>query len=185
MACISSTTVLCHDFLGLPVGLIPCGFHCKHCLTMLDLLRLLRVCPNHIHFLPFTCISIGSWLALFHRFSLLILSRQRMPRILLRHWLAKVWILPKACLVPLHVSAPSSRTFFSFFFYVASNDLNVHEYYLYNHEIRDLLFQYVHYFLHFLIYKWSKPGYYSAIHPHILRVLVHICIYSKIEDLRA
>ena len=50
-AVIPSTTVLCHEAVqSFPLISFPgpCGFHCKPCLTMLDLF-LLSVCPSHIH----------------------------------------------------------------------------------------------------------------------------------------
>src|SRR4029434_2116167 len=80
---ISAWTLLLQLFLGRPGFLPPCGFHFRACGVMF-VSGFLRVCPIQLHFLLRISMSIGSWLVLFHRSTLLILSFPQMFIILLR-----------------------------------------------------------------------------------------------------
>ena len=73
----------------------------------------LRVCPIQLHFPLRISMLIGSWLVLFHRSTLLILSFPQIFIILLRQVLMNVCSLCVDCLVVLHVSDPYSNTFFT------------------------------------------------------------------------
>lgn len=101
-----------HVLFGRPRFRLPWGFHLRVCLVMF-VGGLRRVCPIQPHLLFQISTSIGSWHVLSHRLVLLIVSGQRMWRILLRQVLMKVWILLLVALVVLQVSAPYSSTDFT------------------------------------------------------------------------
>ena len=81
---------------GLPLFLLPWGFHVRTCL------------PSHPHLLLRISISIWAWCVLSQRSLLLTLSIQCIRRILRRQWLINVWILISV------VSALYSNTNFTF-----------------------------------------------------------------------
>lgn len=70
----------------------------------------LRVCPIHPHLLRRISSSAGSWLARCHRSALLMVSDQRIWRILPRQLLMKVCTFLMVVFVVLHVSAPYRST---------------------------------------------------------------------------
>ena len=100
-------------FFGLPLFLLPWGFHVRTCLVMF-VLGFLKVWPSHPHLLLRISISIWAWCVLSQRSLLLILSIQCIRRILLRQWLTNVWILISVVLFIRYVSAPYSNTDFTF-----------------------------------------------------------------------
>ena len=100
-------------FFGLPLFLLPWGFHVRTCLVMF-VLGFLKVWPSHPHLLLRISISIWAWCVLSQRYLLLTLSIQCIRRILLRQWLTNVWILISVVLFIRHVSTPFSNTDFIF-----------------------------------------------------------------------
>ena len=90
---------------GRPLDLFPWGFHVSACLVMLEA-GLRRVCPIHLHLRRSISSTTGTWFVRCHSSLLLMMSGQRILRILLRHPLMKVWILLRVVTVVLHVSAP-------------------------------------------------------------------------------
>ena len=72
------------------------------------------MCPSHLHFLCNMSVSIGFWFVLCQRLILLIFSGQRIFIILRKHVLIKVCIFFEFPFVVLQVSAPYSRTLFTF-----------------------------------------------------------------------
>lgn len=97
-------------FFGRPLFLLPCGFQVRACGVMLGLGGFRRVCPIHHHLLLLISSSAGSWLVLFHRFLLLMVSNQWICRIFRRQLLMNVWILPVMIFAVLQVPAPYNRT---------------------------------------------------------------------------
>ena len=73
----------CHVFLGLPLFLLPLGFHLSAYLVIL-LLGFLSGWPIHLHILFLISSSAGIWLFLCPRSELLMVLGQRICRILLR-----------------------------------------------------------------------------------------------------
>ena len=100
-------------FFGLPLFLLPWGFHVRTCLIMF-VLGSLKVWPSHPHLLLRISISIWAWCVLSQRSLLLTLSIQCIRRILRRQWLTNVWILISVVFFIRHVSAPYSNTDFTF-----------------------------------------------------------------------
>ena len=100
-------------FFGIPLFLLPWGFHVRTCLVMF-VLGFLKVWPSHTHLLLRISISIWAWCVLPQRSLLLTLSIQCIRRILLRQWLTHVWILISVALFIRHVSAPYSNKDFTF-----------------------------------------------------------------------
>ena len=86
---ISPSTVLLHVCLGLPLLLLPAGFHCSDWRVMFWG-SFLRVWPIQRHFLALISQSIGFWSVILHNSSLVTHSGQKTPVILLRHLLVKV-----------------------------------------------------------------------------------------------
>ena len=84
----SSSTVLCHVFLGLPLPHLAWGFHSRACLAMLpDGFRSVWLSHPHLCFL--ICISILGCFVHFHSSSFVIWSGQKILSIFLRHLLTK------------------------------------------------------------------------------------------------
>ena len=109
----SSSIVLRHVFFGLPLLLLPTGFHSKHFWAM-SCDGLLRVWPIQDHFLLFNVISIGSWLHFVHRSLLEITFGHHTPNILLKHLLTKVWSLDVNWVSNFQVSDPYNKIDFTF-----------------------------------------------------------------------
>ena len=84
----SSSTVLCHVFLGLPMPRLPWGFHSRACLAMLSD-GFHSVCPSHPHLRFLICISILGCFVHFRSSLLVIWSGQKILSIFLRHLLIK------------------------------------------------------------------------------------------------
>ncbi len=80
----SSSQHLRQVFLGLPVFLFPCGFHCSALLVMFPD-PFLNVCPIQIHFLFFSWFIGGIWFVCSHSTWLLMQFGHHIPNILLRH----------------------------------------------------------------------------------------------------
>jgi len=84
----SSSTVLHHVFLGLPLRRLPWGFHSRACLAMtLDGFRIVWPSHSHLHFL--ICKSVLGCLVGFHSSLFVIWSGQKILNISLRHLLIK------------------------------------------------------------------------------------------------
>ena len=110
---ISASTLLLQLFLGRPLFLFPWGFHFRACQGMF-MAGFLRVWPIQLYFCFRICLlSIGSWLVLFHRSTLLTLSFHQMFNILLRQVMMNVCSLCVVCFVVLNVSDPYSITCFT------------------------------------------------------------------------
>ena len=82
----SSSTVLRHVFLGLPLPRLPWGFHSRACLAIsLDIFR--SVWPSHPHLRLLIWKSILDCFVSFHSSLLVIWSGQKILNIFLRHLL--------------------------------------------------------------------------------------------------
>ena len=68
----SSSTDLCHVFLGLPHLLFPAGFQLRACLVI-SVIGFVRVCPIHCHFFLMMSLT-GSCCDLLHNSTLVTLS---------------------------------------------------------------------------------------------------------------
>ena len=90
----SSSFVSCllHVVFGRPLFLLPCGFHFKAYFAM-ESLSFLNVWPSHLNLRCFICWEILGCLVFSHSDWFEITSGQKMCRILLRHFLMKVWSL--------------------------------------------------------------------------------------------
>ena len=109
----SQSKSLLQLFLGRPPFLFPWGFHERACRVVL-LAGFRRVWPIQPHFLLLTCSAIRSSSARSHSCSLVTISFQQKPRILLRQLLTKLCTLLCILFVVLQVSDPLSRTVFTF-----------------------------------------------------------------------
>jgi len=82
----SSSTVLCHVFLGLPLPRLPWGFHSRACLAISsDGFRSVR--PSHPHLHLLICNPILGCFVRFHSSLFVIWSGQKILSIFLRHFL--------------------------------------------------------------------------------------------------
>jgi len=84
----SSSTVLCHVFLSLPLPHLPWGFHSRTCLAVLSD-GFHTVWPSHPHLRFLICKSILCCFVRFHNSSFVTWSRQKNLNIFLRHLLIK------------------------------------------------------------------------------------------------
>ena len=100
-------------FLGLPLLLLPWGFHRRACLAMLSG-GFLSVCPIHRHLLLIISCSTCRCPALSHSSLFVVLSYHLKWNILRRHLLMNVCSFLVFTLVVLHVSAPYRRTDLTF-----------------------------------------------------------------------
>ena len=104
-AFISASTSLLHVILGLPLALLPWGFHNSPWRVKLS--RGLRnVCPIHLHFLFLSSISIGCCPVLSRSCLLLIVSGQWMPTMRRKHLLQKTCNFCTVVLLALQDSEP-------------------------------------------------------------------------------
>jgi hypothetical protein len=88
----SSSTVLCHVFLGLPLPYLPWGFHSRACLAMSSE-GFRNVWPSHRHLCFLICKSIVGCFVHFHSSLFVIWSNQKIFCIFLRILLIKTWSL--------------------------------------------------------------------------------------------
>lgn len=108
MVFISASSSRHHVFLGLPLFRFPCGFHVRACLVML-FAGLRKVCPIHLQCRFLISSSAGSWFVFCHSL-LLLVSGQRICKILSRQLLMKTSTFLVMAAVLLQVSARYKRT---------------------------------------------------------------------------
>ena len=101
----SSSTFLCHVFLGLPLLLLSWGLHSRVCLAMMSC-GFCSVWPSypHLHFL--ICIFILGCFVLFHSSLFVTWSGQKILNIFLRHLLIKACSLAVILIEFFQVSQP-------------------------------------------------------------------------------
>jgi hypothetical protein len=99
----SSSTVLCHVFLGLPLPHLPWGFHSRAYLLS-DGFH--SVWPSHPHLRFLICKSILGCFVCFHSSSFIIWSGQKILNIFLRHLLIKTCNLAVILFEFFQVSQP-------------------------------------------------------------------------------
>ena len=110
----SSSTCLHQVICGLPLPLLPCGFHWSACLVML-LVGFLSVCPIHLHLRRPISLSIGSCSVLSHRILLWALSLHLIFIIRLKQVLMKTCSFEVKVFVRLQVSLPYKSTDLTFY----------------------------------------------------------------------
>jgi len=84
----SSSTVLHHVFLGLPLPCLPWGFHSRACLAVSSD-GFCSVWPSHPHLRFLICKSILGCFVRFHSSLIVICSGQKILNIFIRHFLIK------------------------------------------------------------------------------------------------
>ena len=100
-------------FFRLPLFLVPSGFHLRACLVML-VVGFRSAWPIHPHLLLLISSSTGGRPALCQRSLLLIVSGQRILKILLKQLLMNVCTFIVVGFVVLHVSDPYNSTVLTF-----------------------------------------------------------------------
>ena len=109
LACLSSSSVdLVQVFTGLPTFLLPCRFHSRACLVVLDV-GFHKVWPIQFHLRLAISAGIHSCPVLAQSSLLLIFSGQYIFRIFLGHLLMKGCSLCDIDLVTLQVSEPKKK----------------------------------------------------------------------------
>ena len=109
----SFCTVLCHDFLDLPLFLDPWEFHSRDCWVMF-MTGFLKVCPIHPHFFLRMVTSTPSCFVHYHKSSFEILLGHQIPMMYRSLQLMNVWSLEMILSVNLQVSDPYRRTALTF-----------------------------------------------------------------------
>ena len=108
----SLMTDLLQLFLGLPLFLLPWGFHSRAAFDISPF-SFLNVWPIHLNFLFLISRFISSWSVTLHKSLLEIMFGQHILKIYLRHRLTKICILRRISLVTSHVSHPYKSTDFT------------------------------------------------------------------------
>jgi len=108
----SLMTDLLQLFLGLPLFLLPWGFH-RRAAFGISPSSFLSVWPIHLSFLLLISKFISSWPVTLHKSLLEITFGLYILKMYLRHLLTKVCILRRISLVTSHVSHPYKGTDFT------------------------------------------------------------------------
>jgi hypothetical protein len=87
---LSLSVVRCHEFLGLPLPLVPCGFHCKAALHG-SLSSLRSVCPSQPNLRFVISLLMFIWPVTSHSFSLDITLGHQILMIYRKHLFTKDW----------------------------------------------------------------------------------------------
>jgi len=107
----SLMTDLLQLFLGLPLFVLPWGFHSRAAFGISP--SFLSVWPIHLSFLFLISKFISSWPVTFHKSLLEMTFGHHILKMYLRHLLTKVCILHQISLVTSHVSHPYKSTDFT------------------------------------------------------------------------
>jgi len=108
----SLMTDLLQLFLGLPLFLLPWGFHSRAAFGISPS-SFLSVWPFHLSFLFLISKFISSWPVTLHKSELEMTFGHHILKMYLRHLLTKVCILRRISLVTSHVSHPYKSTDFT------------------------------------------------------------------------
>ena len=108
----SLMTDLLQLFLGLPLFLLPWGFHNRAAFDISPS-SFLNVWPIYLNFLFIIFAFISSWFVTLHKSLLEIMFGEHTLKMYLRHRLTKICILRRISLVTSHVSHPYKSTDFT------------------------------------------------------------------------